>query len=214
MTPELEPSIQCSGFVMVADPNDDAIRICLQGSGVWESDATKIVLGRFKGGTLIDVGAHWGYYSMLLARQVDRVFAIEANPITFKYLAESVRRNGFTNVIPIQMAAWNEKAKLWAGEPHGNTGGAGVGGPTRGGEWNVWGETLDTIFRPSEVQFMKIDCEGADSRVLEGSRRILTEGSPQILIESPGTDILSSLGYKPIFYSNNNGQGPTYLWSK
>lgn len=214
MTPELEPSIQCSGFVMVADPNDDAIRIQLQAFGVWESHATNMVLEKFRGGTFVDVGAHWGYYSMLLARQVDRVFAIEANPFTFKYLVETVKRNGFTNVIPINMAGWNEKAKLWAGESHGNTGGAKAEGQRPNGDWNVWGERLDTIFRPNEVQFMKIDCEGADSRVLEGSIHILTEGSPQILIESPGTDLMNGLGYKPIFYSNNNGQGPTYLWSK
>jgi FkbM family methyltransferase len=209
MTPESYELVQCSGFVMATDPNDTNIRNRLKDFGVWEPHATKVVLEKFRGGTFVDVGAHWGYYSMLLAQQVDRVFALEPNPITFQYLVENVRLNGFTNVIPIQIAGWDKKARLMAGPPSkSNTGGTKVDNDTNG---NVWGEALDTLFRPNEVQFLKIDCEGADSKVLDGAKRILTEGSPMILIESPPTTIS---GYNCVWYSNNEGQGATHLWVK
>ena len=49
----------------------------------------------------LDMFAGIGYFSLPLALRSKRVFAIEKNPLAFRYLLENVKLNGFDNVTPI-----------------------------------------------------------------------------------------------------------------
>lgn len=53
--------------------------------------------------------------------------------------------------------------------------------------------TLDTFVEhiniPNKIRFIKIDVEGAELRVLQGSIKLLTEAKPLILCELHGEDI-------------------------
>lgn len=204
------------GFRMAVDPQDENIRLVLKRDGEWEPDGTRTALEQFRGGTFVDVGAHWGYYSLLLARQVEKVYALEANPVTFGYLAKNVELNGFDNIFPIHMAAWDKSVKLSSPvKLSSNTGGAGVG-EDNGGEGfvaNVNGQRLDALF-VEEVNHIKVDCEGNDGKVLRGAQRLLEYGNPKILAESAPQDYLMPFGYRQRWMSDNGGQGVTALWTR
>jgi len=205
------------GFRMYTDPQDENIRAVLKRDGEWEPEGTKTALEQFRGGTFVDVGAHWGYYSLLLAKQVDRVYALEPNPRTFGYLTRNVELNRFENVFPMRIAAWDRSVELSTPvKLSSNTGGAGVG-EDNGGEGfvgNVWGQRLDTLLKPEEVTHIKVDCEGSDGKVLRGAQRILEYGNPKVMAESAPQDYLMSFGYKQTWMSNNGGQGVTALWTR
>ncbi|MEM4152839.1 MAG: methyltransferase [Candidatus Pacearchaeota archaeon] len=52
--------------------------------------------------TVIDMFAGIGYFSLPLAKKVKKVYAIEINPISFKYLQENIKINKLKNVIVIK----------------------------------------------------------------------------------------------------------------
>jgi len=57
-----------------------------------------------EGQVVVDVGAHIGYYTVLLARMVGkgRVFAFEPEPSNFSLLAKNVEINGCKNVVLVK----------------------------------------------------------------------------------------------------------------
>ena len=57
-----------------------------------------------KGDIVIDIGAHIGLYSLLLARKVGvngKVFSFEPSLTNFKILNKNIQNNGFKNIFPI-----------------------------------------------------------------------------------------------------------------
>lgn len=55
------------------------------------------------GETIVDMFAGIGYWAISIAKfkKVKRVFAVEKNPVSFKYLQENIRLNRISNVTPI-----------------------------------------------------------------------------------------------------------------
>src|SRR6185503_6407505 len=73
--------------------------------GVWEKLETEIFLSLIKPHmTVLDVGAHIGYYTLLAAKRVKQVYCFEPDPETFQLLSRNVRTNGHTNVGCFQSA--------------------------------------------------------------------------------------------------------------
>lgn len=67
-----------------------------------------------KGDVFIDVGAHIGKYTILVAKIVGKeglVIAIEPNPENYETLLENIKLNNLKNVIAVNIAAWNKKQK-------------------------------------------------------------------------------------------------------
>ena len=52
--------------------------------------------------TVVDMFAGIGYFSLPLAKKVAKVYSIELNPVSFKYLNENVKLNKLKNVITIK----------------------------------------------------------------------------------------------------------------
>lgn len=58
-----------------------------------------------KGDTVLDLGAHIGYYTLLAAKLVGekgKVFAFEPEPTNFALLKKNIKINNHQNVIPVQ----------------------------------------------------------------------------------------------------------------
>lgn len=58
-----------------------------------------------KGDTVLDLGAHIGYYTLLAAKLVGekgKVFAFEPEPTNFALLKKNIKINNYQNVIPVQ----------------------------------------------------------------------------------------------------------------
>ena len=176
------------------------------------------------GDTFVDVGAHYGYFSLLAARLVGdggHVFAFEAAPRTHAVLADNVRARQTIEVV--HAAASDAPGRLTFHEF-----------PTYYSEYNTFdvsqfeGEawfaanpprrleveavTLAGVLakapRAAPARLIKIDVEGAEALVIGGARGYLRAHAPIVVMEylSPArgnashreaTGMLRALGYYP-----------------
>ncbi len=178
----------------------------------------------------IDVGAHYGYFSLLASKLVGKsgkVIAFEASPTTYKILQKN--ESNFENIIVYNLAVSDEEKQLTFYEF-----------PNLYSEYN----SLDidqfkdkywfSEYTPKSVRIksiliadfieekkinpniIKIDVEGAEFRVINGLRKYLINNSPMIVMEYLSTNrsneehikaerLLKSLGYQS-FLINNNGE--------
>jgi len=172
-----------------------------------------------RGFVCADVGAHLGYFTLLLGRLVGddgRVVAFEAAPENARVVRENVRINGLADRVTVENAAavdtTIDELDLYAGR---------VGGST---EWTVSpdfatredsrpadllppsfrvrGLALDDYFPPgSSIDLVKMDIEGAEALALHGMRLLLADARPIILLEFhrqvgwPGIEVLLEAGY-------------------
>ena len=137
-----------------------------------------------RGDTCVDVGAHWGYFSLLAAARVGatgRVLAIEADPRVFATLQRTLALNPTLNVEPIQVAAAAEPGTLVLNgfdERGDNWGISSVATPQGGATFEVPSEPLDALLEQrgvTDVGLLKMDIEGAEVLALRGADRFLRE---------------------------------------
>jgi FkbM family methyltransferase len=153
---------------------------CIATAGFYELPLTRTIarLGK-KGGLMVDVGANYGYFSLLWAAQKpgNRVIAFEASPRNQQAVRLNVDRNGFSDVISLRSeAAGKESGRLrFRVGPEDQTGWGGlVQGDAESAEVSVPVVTLDEELKDVPfVDVLKIDTEGADTWVLEGARDLL-----------------------------------------
>jgi len=151
--------------------------------GTFEPHETKLIRFYLRPGmTFVDVGANVGYFTALATKLVGRsgrVIAFEPSPYAFERLQQMVELNRLENVRPIQAGLSNQadRLKLYLGRGSRNH------TPTMVPHENATAievpvETLDSIMENmgvDRIDFMKIDVEGHEPRVLEGARRLLRE---------------------------------------
>jgi FkbM family methyltransferase len=142
------------------------------------------------GSILIDVGANFGYYSLSLAAYLNRdcrVFAAEPHPVTRARLERNIALNSMENVIsviPFGLSDCPGTAYLTGCLPE-NTGSTYVSADSSKGT-PVRLITLDDMISTNELtklDFLKIDVEGYEERLLRGGERTLRELRPTLLIE-------------------------------
>jgi FkbM family methyltransferase len=155
------------------------------------------------GGTFVDVGANWGYYSLIMAEHVGssgHVVAIEADPRIFAILERSVALNDVPQVRLVHAAAAAETgvvSLIGFDEQDTNWGIsriAGGSGPV-GNSYEVPARSVDGLIDElglDIVDLIKIDIEGAEALALAGMssglrrgryRRLLIELHPAQLAE-------------------------------
>src|SRR3990167_3189332 len=145
-------------------------RIYGQQDRIWEPETTKIVKEQVKPGDVcVDVGASIGYFTLLFARQVGKdgqVYAFEPTGNQFTYLTRNVSINGYTDIVKsYKLAAWDkiEHNLIRKGsEESGSKIQANAGF-----ENELEGAVLDDVL-PERVDFIKIDVDGSEPRVLKG----------------------------------------------
>jgi FkbM family methyltransferase len=148
-------------------------------TGAYESELTEriITLGR-RGGTMIDVGANLGYFSLLWAasKPSNRCIAFEAAPRNIRILRENVSRNGLEErikIVPCAASAQPGKVRFDLG-PDDQTGWGGITHNIQKESIEVEAVRVDEVLAPDEpIVLLKIDTEGADTLVLEGCERLL-----------------------------------------
>jgi FkbM family methyltransferase len=169
-------------------------------SGGFELPVSMALLSFLKpGGTYIDVGAHFGYFSLLASKLVGaegRVLSIEAMPSTYKYLSANIKKNAsYQNITAFEGAAYSERAELtfrdfgvvasslnsaFAARDTSNL----IGNP--GNEVKVQAHTVDSLVKKFEfknIDLVKIDAESSEKFVLEGMQETLKEYRPFIVME-------------------------------
>jgi FkbM family methyltransferase len=143
------------------------------------------------GGVLLDVGAHVGRWTVRLAGRAGHVVAVEANPATASTLRRHLAMNDVTNVTVVEVAAWDERARLRLWDPNGLVEGGGTRTlPASNGDGTVEAvrldahrPTLDALAAAGRLDLVKVDLEGADIHALRGMAGILATYRPALLIE-------------------------------
>ena len=168
------------------------VRVCEE--GIYERETVKLVTSLARPGTTcIDVGANLGLISIPVLEETQdvSVLSVEASPDTLNHLrathAKSRHRDRWTIV---GSAAGREpgQARFWASSPE-NAAFDGFRDTGRGGpktSMTVEVQTLDAIWTAAErprVSVVKIDVEGAEADVIAGSRALLAEERPALVIE-------------------------------
>jgi FkbM family methyltransferase len=162
-----------------------------------------------EGDVVIDIGAHIGRYTIIGAKRVGtkgKVVAIEANPSNFEMLNRNIKLNRLTNIISLNNAVYSKETKIklyLPGEELGHTTYNTVMSDRAKNEdkfVEVSANTLDYLLQLkgiTDVNWVKIDVEGAEFEVLKGAHNVLSNSKDiSLLIEVHGKDT-----YEPIIES-------------
>lgn len=169
------------------------------------------------GSTCVDAGAHFGYFTLLLARLVGpkgRVVAFEVEHENAELVRRNIRLNGLDPWVTVERLAVSDSSgpvELFAARSGGSS------------EWTIDAEfaaredaepgtrraaaivrsvSLDEYFgRQETVDLIKMDIEGAEAKALPGMKRLLAEARPVIVLEFhrevgwPAIETLIACGY-------------------
>lgn len=144
-----------------------------------------------RGGTILDVGANIGVFTVACARAASgrgEVIALEPSPATFAKLRVTCARLGLQNVELLQIAAADENGRarfVAAGIHELRQHLADARADSRGRPIEVETRRLDDVCgnRVPDVTLLKVDVEGHEVAALEGAERILSNGVVHLIVE-------------------------------
>jgi FkbM family methyltransferase len=141
-------------------------------------------------GTVIDVGANFGCWSLPLSECAEEVFAFEPQKCCADLLKRSVEANGIRNIYVRNKAAGPDHAIASVSKldinSSGNFGGVSL---IRDNEHpdapkeHVMVQPLDALEVRFPVTFIKIDVEGGEIGVLRGASRLIEKHRPIMFME-------------------------------
>ncbi len=144
------------------------------------------ILSERRRGSMIDLGASFGVWSLALADAVDGTYAIEPQFEVFQLLAWSLRENMPGRSTPMKCACWDSHTTLRLDvvdyDKESNFGGVRTR-PGGHGE-RVAAVPLDDLV-PDDVHysFIKIDVEGAERQVILGAIKTIRRCRPVLFVE-------------------------------
>jgi FkbM family methyltransferase len=143
-----------------------------------------------KGGTVVDVGANIGFYTLESAVAVGsqgRVISIEAAPSHLESLNRNIELNGMKNVSVIGTAVGDAVGQAMLTLPRGDNLGMFTLGDVEGEEtYLVAIDTMDHLLEHQNIHsidLIKMDIEGSEFKALRGAARIFEKFRPSLLIE-------------------------------
>lgn len=156
-------------------------------SSAWEPYVQDVFISKTDD-VMIDVGAHIGIYSIPIAIQVGesgKVLAFEPNPKNAMILRKNIELNKLKNIIMFEKAVSNKNQTsnlALSDDPMLSM------IVDNAEEKNVEIEcvTLDSIYEKlklEKIDWLKIDAEGSEIKVIEGAKSLLEKFHPKIIIE-------------------------------
>ena len=228
-----EPSPQTTRLFFDADMTvvlPEIISEAIYTYGMFDPTVTWMALKLVRAGnTVFDVGAHFGYFSLLfahLAGPQGRVIAFEPTPSTFAILEHNARRSD--RIEPVNNAAGDVAAEIEIAD--------------FGLKYSAWNtlaaeSRMPGLLNANDVQhhkvaavrldayaaargiapdFIKIDAENFEHAVVAGLRGLLEKSQPVVLLEAGSASALAAgrefehLGYRVVV---SDGPGSLYVWS-
>ncbi len=184
--------------------------------GSWEPTTFKI-FDRFldKEKTFVDIGAWIGPMTLYAAPNAKKVFSFEPDPVAYESLIQNIALSGDKNIVPYPVAVSDKwqglkfGVKSRPGDSMSSTLWANDRSP------QVPSVSLEAVVLDLQPGFMKIDIEGGEKALFEGSSGIaLDEVRPTIhlslhtpwfadRIEEFRKSIIEGLRMYPYFYDEN-----------
>lgn len=172
--------------------------------GSYESEKQKMVVETVSPGMVCwDVGAHVGFYTLLLAELAGpggKAFAFEPFPRSVELLRRHVGMNGYENVriLPFALGDFDGEARFEPGPS------SSMGRVVPEGTLTVACRRADNLLATGEIEapdLIKIDVEGAEADVLRGARQAM-QRKPIVFLATHGesvhgacVDLLRASGY-------------------
>src|ERR671918_2871616 len=147
-----------------------------------------------QGDIVVDIGAHMGRYTIIASKRVGangKVVAIEADPGNFEMLNRNIKLNQLANVIPLNYAVYSKETKIKLYLPEVESGYTIYNtimsnrARTEDKFVEVNANTLDYILQSkgiTDVNWIKIDVEGAEFEVLKGASNVLSKSKDIALL--------------------------------
>jgi len=139
-----------------------------------------------KRGTAVDVGANVGLWSRDLVKHFAQVVAFEPVAIFRECLEKNVTGTNFV-ISPLALGDQDTRATMIITE--GNTGHSHLD-PANMGTGDVQVVRLDNLNMPN-IDYIKIDCEGYEYRVLQGAEQTIKRCRPVVVVEQKPHDAYS-----------------------
>lgn len=141
--------------------------------------------------TFLDIGANIGLFTLSIANEFKdiAIFSIEASPRVYSYLQDNLKLNSISNVTAFQLGLSNndnQEINFYSDEAKYGTGSFAPIFTNKAEK--VKCTKLDTLIVnkliPNHVDIIKIDVEGFELQVFQGSKNLLEkEDAPIILFE-------------------------------
>ena len=168
---------------------NSALQFCPGGTGQFEANLLQ-ELDKLKPGLVLDVGAYDGRDAISYAKAGHKVLSFEPVPSKHSKIEENIKRSGFSSSIELQKVAlsnYSGTATFFTNKPLRKKDKwiDGSFGSEQDSFWVPWEgakgisvpvDTLDNIIGMQKVLHMKIDAQGHDAVVLEGAKRLLSNG--------------------------------------
>ena len=149
----------------------------IDGAGTYQLHKLELALNHVgQRRVAVDIGAHVGLWSRILANHFDLVYAFEPHPLHCACFRRNVTA---PNVMLHQVALGAADGMVRLSQPTGNSGHTYV---ADGGEIEATMQTLDN-FGLGEVDFIKVDTEGYERDVILGALETLKTWTPTLIVE-------------------------------
>jgi FkbM family methyltransferase len=173
---------------MFVDTRDHVLAPHLMTDGYWESWITLAMLRALEPGMVaVDVGANYGYFSIVMGRCVGRtgkVVAFEPNPYMAGLARKSLWISGIRQIDEVrEEAAYSttgEQVRFFIPDERPMNARVVEAAPYAGTLIDVPTVRLDDVL-PDKVDFIKIDAEGGEREIWRGMSKII-ENNPQLQI--------------------------------
>lgn len=158
----------------------------------FEYNLTSILLSCLKEKMVfVDVGSHYGYFSLLASKlvgDVGKVYSFEPTPDSFKVLEKNVMKK--KNIITNNLGMWSKKQTIDFYDYGDELSSYNSFTRPRIDNYDGKGKkiyvdttTIDDFFNNQPVDFIKIDAESAELEILNGMKKTIEEKHPMITIE-------------------------------
>lgn len=157
----------------------------------WEPHLTQFVKTyseNFNLRNIVDAGSNFGYHSLLFSQFVNgSVYSFEPQPQNFTLLQKNINLNNTINIFSFEYALSDKDTKsklpiISNNYQNSNMGNFTINELTSNFYVKIESRLLDS-FNFNNIDLIKLDVQGWEKKVLEGSRKTIAEYKPILIVE-------------------------------
>lgn len=165
---------------------DERFAPCLRDQGIWE-EAESLLLQRLlrPGMSVVDLGAHVGYFSVLMSHCVGpegRVVAFEPDPAHFRLLCANLLANACDQAEARRLAIADGKGDRGLFRSATNPGDQRLHPVSGRPSVSVRCDSLDSQLGQAGLDMVKMDCQGSEARILDGMKGLIERNRERLCL--------------------------------